>query len=170
MDFKIDILGEFMSDKTNASDKTKSKKADFLIDLPMVFSVVSIEDLVDTANKFYGRNIILPKTGGRFDSATERGEVHEFHLYKLTINKLSDDERAFKKNVGGFETLMEKVGVFTNLYDIMVKTDKVTIFSNLEEADVFLRAWLKSHSDLNTKSAYIYKDTEIEGLDQYLGK
>lgn len=141
------------------------KKADFLVDLPMVFSVVQPEELVASANEFYGTNMILPTPGSRFDARTERGVVHEFHLYKITINKLDKDERSLKNNVSGFETFMEKIGIFTNLYEIMTFTETITIFSSLEEADVFLRACLRTNSNLKTKSVFLCTDTEIEGLD-----
>lgn len=60
---------------------------------------------------------------------------------------------------------MEKMGIFTNLYEVMTFTETITIFSSLEEADVFLRACLRSNSNLKTKSAFLCTDTEIEGLD-----
>ena len=141
------------------------KKADFLVDLPMVFSVVKPEELVASANEFYGTNMILPEPGSKFDARTERGIIHEFHLYKITINKLDKDERSLKNNVSGFETFMEKMGIFTNLYEVMTFTETITIFSSLEEADVSLRACLRSNSNLKTKSAFLCTDTEIEGLD-----
>lgn len=144
----------------------KKKKSDFLIDLPMVFSVVSVDDLIKSANEFYGRNIILPKAGSNFDSRAVSGEIHEFHLYKLTIKRLSEDEKSFKKNVSGFETIMEKIGIFTNLYEIINKTGSVTIFSNLNDADIFIKAWLKVYNDVKEKSAFIYTENEIEGLDK----
>lgn len=146
--------------------KGKKKNADFLIDLPMVFSVVGIDDLIKSANDFYGRNIILPKPGSSFDNRAINGDIHEFHLYKLTIKRLSEDEKSFKKNVSGFETIVEKEGVFSNLYEIINRADSVTIFSNLEDADIFLKAWLKAHSDIESKSAFIYTQNEIEGLDK----
>lgn len=144
----------------------KKKNADFLIDLPMVFSVVSIDDLVKSANDFYGRNIILPKAGSNFDNRSANGQFHEFHLYKLTIDKLSEDEKTFKKNVSGFETTMEKKGIYNNLYDIMNEANGVTIFSNVNDADIFLKAWLKFHTESKSKSAYIYSENEIEGLEK----
>ncbi|RDU66546.1 hypothetical protein CQA53_03675 [Helicobacter didelphidarum] len=146
-------------------NKKDNKKPDFLIDLPVVFSVVKLEDLVQSANSFYGTNVIVPKPGSSFDSRTEKGVVHKFHLYKLTIRRLDEDEKRFKKNVNGFETLMENMGIFTNLYEIMTYADTITVFSNLEEADIFLRACLKADSNITTKSAFLFTDTEIEGLE-----
>ncbi len=140
-------------------------KADFLVDLPVVFSVVKAEELVKSANEFYGTNIILPEPGSKFDARTERGVIHEFYLYKVTLNKLDQDERSLKNNVSEFETIMEKVGTFTNLYDIMTFTETTTIFSSLEESDIFLRACLKSNSDIKTKSAFFCTDIEIDGLE-----
>lgn len=134
------------------------------MDLPMVFSVVKPEELVASANEFYGTNIILPPPGSKFDARTERGIIHEFHLYKITINKLDQDERRLKNNVSGFETFMEKMGIFTNLYEVMTFTESTTIFSSLEEADLFLRACLRANSNIKTKSAFLCTDTEIEGL------
>ncbi len=140
-------------------------KADFLVDLPMVFSVVKPEELVKSANEFYGTNMILPAPGSKFDARTERGVEHKFHLYKVTLTKLDQDEMAFKDDVSGFETLMEKMGIFTNLYEIMTFAETTTIFSSLEESDLFLRACLKANSDIKTKSAFFCTDTEIEGLE-----
>lgn len=142
-----------------------NKKADFLVDLPMVFSVVRPEELVASANEFYGTNMILPTPGSKFDARTERGIIHEFHLYKITMNKLDKDERSLKNNVSGFETFMEKMGVFTNIYEVMTFAETITIFSSLEEADLFLRACLRSNSSITTKSVFLCTDTEIEGLD-----
>lgn len=142
-----------------------NKKADFLVDLPMVFSVVRPEELVASANEFYGTNMILPTPGSKFDARTERGVIHEFHLYKITMNKLDKDERSLKNNVSGFETLMEKIGVFTNLYEVMTFAETITIFSNLEEADLFLRACLRANQALTTKNVFLCTDTEIEVLD-----
>lgn len=142
-----------------------NKKADFLVDLPMVFSVVKPEELVASANEFYGTNIILPTPGSKFDARTERGVIHEFHLYKITMNKLDKEGRSLKNNVSGFETFMEKMGIFTNLYEVMTFAETTTIFSSLEEADLFLRACLRANSTLTTKSVFLCTDTEIEGLD-----
>lgn len=147
------------------SKSEKRLRGDFLIDLPMVFSVVSVDDLVKSANEFYGRNIILPKAGSSFDSRTQGGELHEFHLYKITTSRLDRDEMSMKKNVSGFETIMQKMGVFNNLYDIMNEAQSVTIFSNVNDADIFLKAWLKFHTESKQKEAYIYSESEIEGLD-----
>lgn len=140
-------------------------KADFLVDLPMVFSVVKPEELVASANEFYGTNMILPQPGSKFDARTERGVIHEFHLYKITINKLDADERRLKNNVSAFETFMEKMGVFTNLYEVMTFAETTTIFSSLEDADLFLRASLRANANLKTKSAFLCTDAEIEGLE-----
>ncbi len=140
------------------------KKADFLVDLPMVFSVVRPEDLVASANDFYGTNIILPKSGSKFDARNENGVIHKLHLYKITINKLDSDEKQLKNSVSEFETLIEKMGIFTNLYEVMQFAETATIFSNLEEADVFLRAYLRIKSHLKTKSVFLCSDSEIEGI------
>lgn len=139
------------------------KKSDFYVDLPMVFSVVSAEQLVNSANDFYGTNIIFPKPGSRFDSKDDQGVTKEFHLYKMTMTKLSDDEKQFKNNVGGFETNMEKMGVFSNLYDLLNLVDSITIFSNLEDADIFLKAQLRQYGD-KSRSTYICTSSEIQGL------
>lgn len=144
--------------------KNNDRKSDFYVDLPMVFSVVKADELVASANEFYGTNIILPETGSKFDARTPQGVMHEFHLYKLTMNKLDSEERQFKNNVSGFETIMEKMGIFTNLYEIMTFTDTITIFSSLNEADIFLKAMLKANND-KTKSVFLCTDTEIEGLE-----
>lgn len=141
------------------------KKSDFLVDLPMVFSVVKPEVLIASANEFYGTNMILPEPGSKFDVRTERGIIHEFRLYKITMNRLDKDERSLKNNVSGFETFMEKMGIFTNLYEVMQFAETTTIFSSLEEADIFLRACLRANSALTTKDVFLCTDTEIEGLD-----
>ncbi|RDU73143.1 hypothetical protein CQA66_02660 [Helicobacter aurati] len=144
--------------------KNNDNKSDFFVDLPMVFSVVKADELVASANEFYGTNIILPKAGGRFDVRSTQGVVHKFYLYKLTMRKLDSEERQFKNNVSGFETTMEKMGVFSNLYEVMTFADTITIFSNLNEADIFLRAVLRANDD-NTKSVFLCADSEIEGLE-----
>ena len=142
----------------------EERESDFLVDLPMVFSVVTPQDLVASANDFYGTNIILPKPGSIFDARSINGDIHEYYLYKITMNKLSEDEKTLKNNANDFETTVQKMGIFSNIYEVMQFAETITIFSKLEESDIFLKAVLRFNSDLKTKSCFLCSDTEIEGL------
>lgn len=140
-------------------------KTDFIVDLATVFSVVKPDELVANANSYYQTNIILPEPGSKFDSYTKNGDIQKFHLYRITMRRIDAEEKRIKNIVSDFETLTEPMGVFTNLYETMVCTDSITIFSNLEDADLFLRASLRSDSKLETKTAYFCTDTAMDGLE-----
>lgn len=140
-------------------------KTDFVVDLATVFSVVRPEELVANANNYYQTNIILPEPGSKFDTYTKSGNVQKFHLYKITMRRVDADEKRIKNIAGDFETSTELVGVFTNLYETMLCADSITIFSNLDDADLFLRTYLKRDPKLETKDAYFCTDTKMEGLE-----
>ncbi|STQ86223.1 hypothetical protein LS73_000235 [Helicobacter muridarum] len=136
----------------------KNKHSDFYVDLPMVFSVVKVDELVASANEFYGTNIILPHSGGNFD------EKRTFYIYKFTMTKLDNEEMQLKSNASGFETTLVKIGVFASFLEVMNSINTVTIFSSIKEADIFLKAILKVYDD-KTKSVFICADSEIDGLE-----
>ena len=134
------------------------KHSDFYVDLPMVFSVVRVDELVASANEFYGTNIILPQSGGAFDNK------HTYHIYKFTMTKLDSEEMQLKSSASGYETSIVKIGVFASFLEVMNSIDTITIFPSLNEADIFLKAILKVYDD-KTKSVFVCTESEIDGLE-----
>lgn len=145
-------------------DTMSDKKIGFLVDLPMVFSIVKLDDLVKSANTYYNTNIFIPKVGNFGYSKDEAGKDRVFFLYKVMAKRLDESDKMIGGQLSSIDIKIQKVGTFTNLYEILNSANSTTIFQSLNEANVFLKAIIKSDPSIENYDAYLCLDSEIQGI------
>ncbi|PAF45412.1 hypothetical protein [Helicobacter sp. 11S02629-2] len=135
----------------------------FFVDLPMVFSVVSLDDLIKAANSYYNTNIVAPKQGSFVEKLTSNGdtsgELKPLYLYEIIVRRSSG-----KANIGLSESKIVRVGEYKSIYEVLNSAKTTTIFQDVKEADIFLNAMLKFDKDLFEARAFVVVPSEIEGI------
>lgn len=133
----------------------KNKKVDFLVDLPMVFSVTKLEDLLPNLNTYYNVNLVNPNVGTFGASSNEDGTPIVHFLYKVEI----------RKDIKELNLVTQKVGHFKNLTELMNAANTITVFQSIKEAEIFIKAVMKEH-DYSSYHAYVALDSLIDGISE----
>ncbi|PAF50946.1 hypothetical protein BKH43_03570 [Helicobacter sp. 13S00401-1] len=141
----------------------KSETIGFFVDLPMVFSVVSLKDLIKAANSYYNTNIVAPTQGSFVEKLTssgdEKDELKPLYLYEIIVKRSTS-----MANIGLSESKIVRVGEYKSIYEVLNSAKTTTIFQDVKEADIFLNAMLKFDKDLLEARAFVVVPSEIEGI------